>query len=454
MTAEPLRFRILFVDDEVPILNAMKRLMRQQDYHCWFASSAADGIAVLEQHNIDLVISDMRMPVTDGASFLAEVRSRWPFSVRFLMTGYSDMNATLDALNLGGINRYISKPWDDAALLDAIAEGLRIRRLEREKKRLLDRSREQNRELESLNQDLEERVARRTLQVEATSAQLKKAFRQLENSYDAFVRIFSSVIASRPHLIRGHSREVADLASQIAQGLALDQVQVRYIYYAALLHELGKLNLPDDILSRSEVHLTHRDQEQYQRYPLLGEMALLPIKALRSSAQLIRHHNEHYDGSGYPDGLKGQHIPLGSRIIKVSRDFVGLQTDLLRKTPLAAENAFQHLLVQSAGRYDPQVLDALQPLVADFSFTRMQHHECQVTLADLQSGMVLTRDLVSASGILLMVKDSPLSAGMIRRLQLIDGVDNSRMKAYVDNTPDKEEDGKPPPDLTNRKKHS
>lgn len=436
MTEKTPRFRILFVDDEVPILNALKRLMRRHEYLCWFASSAEEGLQVMEAHNIDLVISDMRMPVTDGAAFLQEVRRRWPFSVRFLMTGYSDMNAALDALNLGGINRYISKPWDDEGLVDAINEGLRIRRLEREKKRLLDQTRRQNQELETLNKDLEIRVAKRTRQVQATSNQLKKAFRQLEKSYDAFVRIFSSVIASRPHLIKGHSREVADLAGQLGRSLEAEAVQVQYLYYAALLHELGKLNLPDDVLARSEVHLTHRDLEEYQRYPLLGEMALMPIKALRTSARLIRHHNEHFDGSGYPEGLRGEHIPLGSRVVKVARDFIGYQTDLLREKPFTAREAYAHMLVHSGHRYDPRVLDALEPMVADFSFTRLQLNEKQLSVSELMPDAVLTRDLVSARGILLMVKGTRLTSSNIHRLQQIEAVDKSRLKVYLEFAPE------------------
>ncbi|MDX1587635.1 MAG: response regulator [Oleiphilaceae bacterium] len=429
-------FRILFVDDEPSILNALKRLMRRHEYRCWFAASAEEGIRVLEAHNIDLIISDMRMPVTDGATFLAEVRRRWPFSVRFLMTGYSDMGAALDALNLGGINRYISKPWDDEALLEAIGEGLRIRRLEREKKRLLDQTRRQNAELETLNRDLEARVTKRTRQVQATSNQLKKAFRQLEKSYDAFVRIFSSVISSRPHLIKGHSREVADLAGALGRALELEPVQVQYLYYAALLHELGKLNLPDDVLERSEVHLTHRDLEEYQRYPLLGEMALMPIKALRTSARLIRYHNEHFDGSGYPEGLSGEHIPLGSRVVKVARDFIGYQTDLLRQKPFTAREAYGHMLVHSGLRYDPGVLDALEPMVASFSFTRLQRNEKQLPVSELTPDAVLTRDLVSARGILLMVKGTRLTHSNIHRLQQIEAVDKTPMKVYLELAPE------------------
>ena len=426
------RFRILFVDDEEPILSALRRLMRRHDYDCWFATSGREGLAILEQNPIDLVISDMRMPEMDGAQFLSEVRKRWPFSVRFLMTGYADMSATIDALNQGGINRYVSKPWDDEALIEAIEEGLRIRKLERQKKRLIDQTREQNRELQDLNRDLEQRVHDRTRALESRTADLQKAFRQLENSYDSFVRVFSSVIASRPHLVKGRSREVADLARRIAQRLELDTARLRYVYYAALLHEVGKLSLNDDVLGRSETQLTYRDLAEYRQYPTLGEMALMPIKALRPCAELIRAHMENMDGTGYPDELAGEAIPQGARIIRVARDFVGQQTPLLRDPPVSPAESFESMKERSGRFYDPEVLAALEPIVNQFTLEPQDDETGRMLpISELRPGMELTRDIVSANGILLMVKGTVLNDSAIKRLTRMSWEDRRHLKVSV-----------------------
>ena len=426
------RFRILFVDDEEPILRALRRLMRRHDYDCWFASSGQEGLEIMEREAIDLVISDMRMPEMDGATFLAEVRRRWPFSVRFLMTGYADMSATIDALNMGGINRYVSKPWDDDALIEAIEQGLRIRKLERQKKRLIDQTREQNRELQQLNEELEQRVKDRTRALESRTADLKKAFRQLENSYDAFVRVFASVIANRPHLVKGRSREVADLAQRIAHRMELDAVQVRYIYYAALLHEVGKLSLNDDVLGRSETQLTYRDLPEYRQYPTLGEMALMPIKALRPCAELIRSHMENPDGTGYPDELMGEDIPLGARIIRVARDFIGQQTPLLRESPLPPAEVYSAMKERTGRLYDGEVIAALEPLVSGFALEAQDDGSgTMLTIPELREGMELTRDLVSPSGILLMVSGTVLNDSAIKRLNRMSWEDRRHLKVSV-----------------------
>lgn len=425
------RFRILFVDDEEAILKSLRRLMRRHSYDCWFATSGAEGLTILEAQSIDLVISDMRMPEMDGATFLKEVKQRWPFSVRFLLTGYADMSATIDALNLGGINRYVSKPWDDGALIEAIEEGLRIRRLEKQKKKLIDRTREQNRELQELNAELEQRVSSRTREVQQKSVDLQKAFRQLEKSYESFVRVFASVIANRPHLVKGQSAEVAELARRVATSMKMEAVQIRYVYYAALLHEVGKLSLSDDVLSRSEVQLTHRDLPEYRRYPELGEMTLMPIKALRPCAELIRHHTEYVDGSGYPDGLVGHDIPLGARIIRAVRDFIGLQTTLLREKPLSPKAAFENIRERSDHHYDPEVLLALEPLAQNFTMAHEPRNAQLLAIHELYPGMVLERDLVNHKGILLMVRGTELTDSSIQRLKRMASEDKQHLKASV-----------------------
>lgn len=424
-------FKILFVDDDSSILSALRRLMRKSPYLCFFAEGAQQGLSLLKEHPIDLIISDMRMPEMDGAAFLAEVKKRWPFSVRFLMTGYADMNAAITALNQGGINRYIAKPWDESLLLDAIEEGLRLRRLEREKKRLIDKSRRQNDELKKLNEELESRVNERTQEIQEKSALLKKAIRQIESSYDAFVRVFATVISSRPQLKRGQPHQVAELAKSIARGLSLDRVQVAYIYYAALLHEIGKLNLSDDILTRAEVNLTYRDREAYEKYPEMGEMFFAAIPALAPTARIIRQHMESYDGTGYPDGLRGESIDLGARIIRVAHDFVGLQSGLISLQPATAEEAFNSIEEQSGRRYDPDIVTLLKPLTQHFSIDQAREDEKICRPSELTPGMVLTRDLVNRGGVLLMVAGATINDHIIERLLQIEQLDGRHVPVYV-----------------------
>jgi response regulator RpfG family c-di-GMP phosphodiesterase len=135
---------LLLVDDESGVLNALRRLFRGQGYTVLLASSGAEGLQVLAQQPVDLVLSDMRMPEMDGAQFLAEVRQRHPQAVRLLLTGYADIGSTIAAINQGEIHRYIAKPWSDPDLLLTVQEALRRRQLELENQRLLAQVQAQN----------------------------------------------------------------------------------------------------------------------------------------------------------------------------------------------------------------------------------------------------------------------------------------------------------------------
>lgn len=247
--------RVLFVDDEQPILNSLKRLTRKQSFQCLFASSGAEALEIMKRETVDLVVSDMRMPEMSGHEFLAQVKQQYPDTVRYLLTGQSDLESTVSALNDGGISRFIHKPWDDEKFIDALKDGLRVVRLERDNQRLMITTREQAESLKRLNAELEDRVLART-------KMLRRAMRQLETSYDAFVKTFSYFISQREHLIKGQSQLVADLCARVCEQLQLDNSERKHVFYAALLHELGKLTLPDDVLGRSEIRLTGRDLEE------------------------------------------------------------------------------------------------------------------------------------------------------------------------------------------------
>lgn len=138
MSTEPLdqRSRILLVDDEVNVVSSLKRLLRHEDYHIDVAPGGQQALEILERSQVDLIISDARMPGMDGATFLAQVQARWPDCMRILLTGYADLSMTVKAINEGRIYRYISKPWDDEELRTVIRQALHFRHLERERKRL------------------------------------------------------------------------------------------------------------------------------------------------------------------------------------------------------------------------------------------------------------------------------------------------------------------------------
>lgn len=404
---------LLFVDDEEGITNALRRLLRSQPWHCHFCNSGEAALALMREQPINLIVSDMRMPVMDGARFLAAAREIQPDAVRYLMTGQADMDDTVNALNDGGISRFIHKPWSDSALIEAIQDGLRIQALERERDRLLAETLRQETALRALNASLETRVTERTRALEERT-------QQLDQSQAAIMEVFSAMIAAREHLIKGRSRKVADLCRLLCSALQLDERESRDIHRAAMLHEIGKMALPEELLKRSEVGLTAYEQDEYMQYALHGEQALMGVPDFERVATIIRHHNENVDGLGFPDRLKGKDIPRGARVLKVARDFLGYQTRYLSKVPMSVEQTLVFMRHQINKRYDATVVNTLCHLLESRQDRFTDLSERTVSTRDVQIGERLTRDVVSKRGILLVPHNTVLTAHLINQLKKIE----------------------------------
>ncbi|UZE97403.1 HD domain-containing phosphohydrolase [Alkalimarinus alittae] len=422
---------VLFVDDEPAILSSLKRLFRKSGFNCYFAESGEEGLKVLEQQPIDLIVSDMRMPKMSGAEFLSIARSKWPDTVRILLTGHSDIGATIEALNKGGIYRYISKPWNDQELEEAIDQSLRLRRLEREREEWLKLTQTQNEKLQSFNTELEARVLTRTQEIQQTADMLDMAYEELKQSSDMFIKVFSTIISSRFNSQRINASMMADLAKKIAQKVNLPKDEINHIYYACLLHELGKTGLPDSILAVPESSLDSENTEIYRQYPALGEMILMGVDQLALTSKIIGSHMERFDGQGFPNGLKGSAIPRGARLLRVVRDFIGLQMGVLERESMSNDEAFKYIKSHSAKIYDPGVVKVLGLFQSDFVVSSVSSGERHIDVLALKPGMKVARDVTNANGILLISKDFLLTNPIINRFMSIERLERKKLKVYV-----------------------
>ncbi|HZX30768.1 MAG TPA: HD domain-containing phosphohydrolase [Rhodocyclaceae bacterium] len=401
-------FTLLCVDDEPNILSALRRLFRPVGYQVLVAGSGAEALEILEREPVDLIISDMRMPVMDGASLLAIVRERWPQAIRILLTGYADMTSTIAAINRGEIFRYISKPWDDPDVLLVVKSALERKELEREKARLEALTIRQNEELKALNASLEQKVEERT-------AELKQANDRLKQNFLVSIKMFSGLIELREGGVAGHSRRVADLCRKLAARLELDTKAQQDVFLAALLHDIGKIGFPDALLAKPVSSMSSEDMGRFRKHPLAGEAALMPLNELKEAAKVVRSHHERFDGQGFPDGVQGFGIPVGARILAVVNDYDALINGMLSAKRMTPEEA-KALLVQSRNkRYDAQVVDAFIEMLGGLD--KEQFKDLILPATSLEPGMVLARDLISREGTLLLAADYMLDATLIRQIQ-------------------------------------
>jgi response regulator RpfG family c-di-GMP phosphodiesterase len=420
---------LLCVDDEANIVSALKRLFRPQGYRVLTALSGADGLNIIEKEAVDLVISDMRMPEMDGAQFLEQVRARSPDSVRILLTGYADVESTVAAINKGEIYRYLSKPWNDQEVLLLVRHALERKQLERENRRLEELARRQNKELQQLNEGLEALVEQRTVEMRRALDALAEANAKLNSGFLTSIKVFSNLIELREGREAGHSRRVADLARRTAQRLAMSQAEIQDVMLAGLLHDVGKIGLPDAAIAKPESQMNAEELAHLKKHPARGEAALMALDQLRGVAALIRSHHERFDGQGYPDGLSGQAIPPGARILAVANDFDALQLGLTsaRRHSAAEARAF---IQQGAGkRYDPKVAAAFLDLVG--APEAAPPREIALAVRDLQPGMALTRDLISREGVLLLAADYVFNEALIRQFLEFERSSGERLTVHV-----------------------
>ncbi len=418
-------FTLLLVDDEANILSSLKRLFRPHGYRVLSAEGGPAGLALLEQEAVDLVISDMRMPDMSGAEFLGETRKRWPEMIRILLTGYADLASTIEAINSGQIHRYLSKPWDDAEVVAIVSQALERKALERENRRLASLVQRQNDELRSLNAGLEAKVEERTREVAAAHEKLKAGFINA-------IKTFSNLIELRGGTMAGHSRRVADAARRIGQALQLPAGEAQDLFFAALLHDIGKLGLPDEILAKPFNALSADERNEYVKHPAKGAALLMGLEQLRGAIPAVRGHHERWDGQGYPEKLAGLAIPMGARILAVASDYDAMQQGMLFNRRASAEEALDMLVAARGKRYDPRVVDAFVGLLRGRQAAgEAPPLERVAATRELCAGMALARDLVTRDGVLLLARDYILDEVLIRQIRDYEHAEGVALEIHI-----------------------
>lgn len=406
---------LLLVDDEANILSALRRLLRPTGYRILVAENGTQALATLEEQTVDLVVSDMRMPGMDGATLLAEIRKRWPQTMRLLLTGYAEVSSAVAAINEGGIYRYISKPWNDDELINIIAQALEWSGLQREKVRLEALTQKQNIELRELNTHLEDKVRERTEELHIAHQEISLALEKLKKNFFTTVQVLSNLIELRAPQLAGHSRRVADIARRIGEKMGLSTEVVHEILLAGLLHDIGKLGYPDTLFAQPLTRMNGDELGIARKHPINGAAALMSLPDLRSVAQIIRSHHERWDGKGFPDGISGEAIPLGARILALANDYDAVQLGTVTAKRLSVDEAKQYVLEGRKFRYDPAVADAFGELIG--RVPRKPVLERRITCAEAEVGMVLSRDLHSPDGILLLATEYILDEVLVKQLR-------------------------------------
>lgn len=356
----PLKYRhsILLIDDEEPILDIMTMMLADEGYDLHAANSGEEGLKILkESPPFSLIISDQLMPGMTGVQFFTEARKICPTALRVLLTGHADTDAIIDAINIGGIHLYLTKPWHKDELLYSINQMLTKAELLIENRRLDELVKQQNVELIELNKSLEEKVRLKTLHLDQRALELKTSHERTRLVLEGTVQAMSKIVESRDPYTAGHELQVARIACIIAQKMFLSYDQVEAIRIAGSLHDIGKIAVPSEILTKPG-RLSRLEMEMVKTHSQNAYDILKTIEFPYPIAQIILQHHERMDGSGYPQGLIGEDILLAARIIGVADVIEAMSAHRPYRPALGIETAIEEIVKHRGVLYDSTVVDA------------------------------------------------------------------------------------------------
>jgi putative nucleotidyltransferase with HDIG domain len=359
LSKSKFKHSILIVDDEKSILNAFKRILADEDYDVHVTNNGADGLKKLRSAKkpYSLIICDQRMPEMNGVEFFSQVKDIFPDAVRILLTGYADSDSIIEAINKGGVHLYFTKPWHEEEILLHIRQSLSKVEILRENKRLIELIKEKNEELTELNKSLEKKALEKTKDLIVQTEKLKESYRKSQVILDGIVRTLSKIIETRDPYTAGHEDQVARIACKIAREMKLTDDQISFIHIAATLHDIGKISIPSEILTKPNT-LNDLEKEIIKTHCRVANDVLANIEFPYPVAEIIYQHHERMDGSGYPRGLRGEQIALEARIIGVADVIDAMASYRPYRPALGVDAAIDEIIKFRGIAYDSKVVDA------------------------------------------------------------------------------------------------
>src|SRR5690349_2494945 len=326
--------RILIVDDEETIREIVSSMLTSANFNCRQAASGMEALALLDSGEaFELMLSDLMMANLDGIGLLEKTKERFPDMPVVMVTAVHDISVALAALRNGAYD-YLLKPFEREQLLATVRRALENRRLKLE-----------NREY----------LTNMELLVEARTEQLRKAMGNLERSYDITLEALGDALDLKDAETEGHSKRVTAFTIAIARALGLSSDEIRVIARGAFLHDIGKMAIPDNILRKPD-KLTPEEVVIMREHCFHGYQILKKIPFLAEAAEIVYSHQERFDGTGYPRGLKREEIPLGARMFSIADTLDAITSNRPYRPAQTVEAAREEIERWSSRQFDPEIV--------------------------------------------------------------------------------------------------
>jgi putative nucleotidyltransferase with HDIG domain len=326
--------RILVVDDEAHVRSMIGATLEHQGFDVQLANSGRDALETLERNTFDLVLTDIVMQDGNGIALLERIRAQQPNLPVVMVTAIHDISVAIDSMRRGAYD-YLLKPFEREHLVSTV-------------QRALDH-REALQESHNYQQSLEQVVRART-------EMLRQAMEDLEHSYDVTLEALGDALDLKDSETEGHSKRVTAYTIALARAIGIPPAEIKVIARGAFLHDIGKMAIPDEIL-RKPGSLSPEEQEIMRDHCTRGYDMLRKIPFLSEAAEIVFTHQEHFDGSGYPSGLRGKEIPVGARIFAVADTLDAITSDRPYRKARDFDVAREEILRCSGSQFDPGVVE-------------------------------------------------------------------------------------------------
>jgi len=326
-----MTYKLLIVDDETPNVRLLERLFRE-DYFCLTASSGQEAMEILDQHEVAVIISDQRMPQMTGLELLKRSAARRPHMVRILLTGYTDLEALVEAVNCGLVYMYVSKPWNNDDLKLRVSRAV------------------ENYE----NNKLQHSLA-------AGNERLKARIKDMRLG---LMKALTGILQLKDRYLCKHAGRVSKYAGLLGERLGLSDELLSDMMAASFLHDVATLGIAGEIYSPFG---ENQDIRFLKDHAARTAEIVSNVAELKDAADMIRYHYENFDGSGGPLGLIGDQIPLAVRVLRVAKSFDLLTSPRYEEQGLSHENAMEELRRGSGKEYDPHVIQTLSEVMTELS---------------------------------------------------------------------------------------
>lgn len=340
---------ILVVDDEPLIREIIIRKLSEFGYIATPVENAFEALNKMREKSYPLVLSDIMMPGMDGIELLKRLRSLYPDTAVVMITAVSNVNIAIEALREGAYD-YLIKPFNFEEVVLSVKNAF-------EKRDLILENRLYQKHLEALVENQTSEIRQLLSKEQERSSELNKALEEIQITHDATIDALSAALDYRDNETEGHSQRVVRYSLEIGKVLGLERRNLEVLARGTLLHDIGKIGVPDSILWKPG-KLTDEEWVEMRKHVEYGFKMLKSIHFLRDAALIVQHHHERYDGSGYPNRMSGDNIVIGARIFAIADTYDAMTTNRPYRKALTDRDAREEIKRCNGTQFDPKITEA------------------------------------------------------------------------------------------------